>query len=347
MRKILIPALCLLLLSGCVKRAPRPSALDPERSSKPSPNSSSSSSRSSSPSPSRPSSSPTTARRPSSSSAGSAAHSGSQASSKKCGVFCQLRGGDSRPAHAKSEPARNKTQVARRSESRHQDPTPTRIEPRSPAAEPERPAAGEGVYHTVKKGETLWRICHAYGADVQEVSRRNGIDDPTQIAVGQRIFIPGADEVRAVAPAPLPEDGASDDNTPDPAPPSGIARGSLAFPVPGGIRFSPFGNRHGENHEGLDISAPSGTPVLAADDGKVVYSDNAIRGYGNMIIIKHAGNISTVYAHNSRNLVKAGDMVKRGQKIAEVGATGRATGPHCHFEVRVEEKAVNPEYYLP
>lgn len=253
---------------------------------------------------------------------------------------------DPKPARAKPAPARRPAQTARRNEPRT-EPTPTRSEPRSPSVAPERPSSEGGVYHTVKKGETLWRICHTYGADVQDVCRRNGIDEPTEIAVGQRIFIPGADEVRAVAPAPLPDVGDGDDATPDPSPPCGLARGALANPVPGAIRYSPFGNRHGEMHEGLDLSAPTGTPVLAADDGKVVYADNAIRGYGNMIIIKHAGNISTVYAHNSKNLVKAGDMVKRGQKIAEVGATGRATGPHCHFEVRVEEKPVNPEYYLP
>ncbi len=100
-------------------------------------------------------------------------------------------------------------------------------------------------------------------------------------------------------------------------------------------------------HEGVDISAPKGTGVLAADDGKVVYSDNSIRGYGNMIIIKHAGKLTTVYAHNRVNLVDTGDFVKKGQKIAEVGATGRASGPHLHFEVRIGEKPVDPEFYLP
>lgn len=327
-RKILIPALCLLLLaSGCVKRAPRPSATNPGSSSSSS-SSSSTSSRS-----------PASSRSSSSSSASS-----SQASNRKCGLSCQLR---KERQQAKREPSRTAT---RSKPSRREEPVETRIEPRSPEPRSERPSRSDGVYHTVKKGETLWRICHAYGADVQEVSRRNGITDPTQIAVGQKIFIPGADEVRVVAPAPLPEGGGSEEietGRPSAPPPVTGLKGSLLYPVPGGQDFSPFGMRHGRMHEGLDISAPTGTPVLAADDGKVVYAGNGISAYGNMIIIKHAGNISTVYAHNSKNLVKVGDMVKRGQKIAEVGQTGRATGPHCHFEVRIEEKPANPEYYLP
>jgi murein DD-endopeptidase MepM/ murein hydrolase activator NlpD len=99
-------------------------------------------------------------------------------------------------------------------------------------------------------------------------------------------------------------------------------------------------------HDGIDISAPAGSAVLAADDGKVTYSGNTIRGYGNMIVLKHAGNLATVYAHNRKNLVHEGEMVRRGQKIAEVGETGRATGSHCHFEVRLGKQAVNPLFYL-
>ncbi len=86
--------------------------------------------------------------------------------------------------------------------------------------------------------------------------------------------------------------------------------------------------------------------MFAADDGRVVYSDSRIRGYGNMIVIKHAGNLSTVYAHNKVNLVKEGDFVRRGQKIAEVGKTGNATGPHLHFEVRNGQEAVDPLKYV-
>jgi len=289
-RGINIWALCLLLLaSGCVKRAPRPSS-------------------------------------------GAEPPPAADDRGKKCGLFCRLEAQLRENARRQAEPKR--------------EPHPTTVEPASRA--PSRSSHSEGVYHTVKKGETLWRICHTYGADVQEVSRRNGIADPTQIQVGQRILIPGARETMAVTPAPLPENGDDGEwpSRPLPPPPSSL-KGTLLCPVPGGQITSHFGDRHGSVHEGLDLSAPAGTPVLAAEDGKVVYSDDGTRGYGNMIIIKHAGNLSTIYAHNSRNLVHVGEMVKRGQKIAEVGATGHATGNHCHFEVRVEEKPVNPEYYLP
>ena len=206
----------------------------------------------------------------------------------------------------------------------------------------------KGVWHTVEPGQTLWRICKTYGVDMEEVARINGIKDPSQIKAGQKIFIPGADKVKKVPASFVPSSSTA--SKPKPKPSSYHPRTSsskkLLWPVPGGILYSPFGPRGNEFHEGIDISAPVGTPVLAADDGKVVYSDNRIRGYGNMIIIKHSGNLSTVYAHNRVNLVREGEFVRRGQKIAEVGKTGRATGPHLHFEVRVGKEPVNPLKYL-
>jgi len=208
---------------------------------------------------------------------------------------------------------------------------------------------GKGVYHTVKKGENLWRICHTYGADIKEVARLNRINDVTSIRVGQKIWIPGASGVKNAPRAPSGTGGPETyrRRPPPSLPPRSQTQGTLSHPVPGGIVTSGFGPRDGRMHEGLDISAEPGTPVLAAKDGKVVYSDNAIHGYGNMIIIKHAGNLTTIYAHNRVNLVSAGDFVKKGEKIAEVGATGRATGPHLHFEVRLGEKPVDPQRYLP
>ncbi len=214
----------------------------------------------------------------------------------------------------------------------------------------------KGVWHTVEPGQTLWRICKTYGVDMEEVIRLNNIENPSQIQAGQKIFIPGVSQVKKVpasftpsspasAPSPKPRPSARSSSSPK-AYSSSTSPGKLLWPVPGGVLYSGFGPRNGKFHEGIDISAPEGTPVLAVDDGRVVYSDNRIRGYGNMIIIKHAGKLSTVYAHNRINLVKEGDFVRRGQKIAEVGRTGRATGPHLHFEVRVGKEAVNPLKYL-
>ena len=110
---------------------------------------------------------------------------------------------------------------------------------------------------------------------------------------------------------------------------------------------SHFGNRHGDFHDGLDLKANGGTPVFSVADGKVIYSADRISGYGRMVVVKHANDLSTVYAHNNKLLVKKGTFVKRGELIAMSGNTGRSSGPHLHFEVREGVKAVNPLYVLP
>ncbi len=100
-------------------------------------------------------------------------------------------------------------------------------------------------------------------------------------------------------------------------------------------------------HDGIDISASEGTAIHAAANGEVVYADQRLSGYGRMVIIRHANNMFTAYAHNQRNLVKKGQRVKQGAVIARVGHSGRATGPHLHFEVRRGTTAVDPLAYLP
>lgn len=110
---------------------------------------------------------------------------------------------------------------------------------------------------------------------------------------------------------------------------------------------SNFGSRSGEYHDGIDLRARSGTEVRASFDGKVIYSGSKISGYGRMIVIRHEGKLSTVYAHNSKLYVKAGARVRRGQLIALSGNTGRSSGPHVHFEVREGVTAINPILLLP
>jgi murein DD-endopeptidase MepM/ murein hydrolase activator NlpD len=122
-------------------------------------------------------------------------------------------------------------------------------------------------------------------------------------------------------------------------------KNGLSWPVAGKIT-SKFGPRRGSFHDGLDISAPLGTPILAAASGEVIYS-GALRGYGNLVILRHRGGYVTIYAHNQKNLVREGKAVRRGQVIARVGQTGRASGPHLHFEVRKDNLARNPLRYLP
>ncbi len=122
-------------------------------------------------------------------------------------------------------------------------------------------------------------------------------------------------------------------------------RTQFSWPIDGEIS-SLYGMRHGRRHDGVDIRAKIGTAIFAADSGEVVYSKK-MRGYGNLVLLRHANDFFTVYAHNSVNLVKVGAKVKKGQMVARVGRTGRATGPHLHFEVREGSVARNPLFFLP
>jgi murein DD-endopeptidase MepM/ murein hydrolase activator NlpD len=110
---------------------------------------------------------------------------------------------------------------------------------------------------------------------------------------------------------------------------------------------SDFGPRSGEHHEGIDLKAASGTPVYSAGSGVVLYAGNRISGYGNMVILGHDGDLSTIYAHNSRLYVKKGQSIRAGQKIALSGNTGRSSGPHLHFEVRSGLVALDPLKVMP
>lgn len=195
-----------------------------------------------------------------------------------------------------------------------------------------------GIYHTVRKNQTFYRICKTYGVSEKEVARINNIDEPTQIKVGQKIFIPGASmelEVEVVPPGEKEVTYETGSKTPKKS-----QKVKFIWPVEGVI-MSKFGWREGRHHDGIDISAPAGTPVKAVEAGKVIYNDK-LKGYGKLIIIKHEGQYSTVYAHNQANLVKEGDFVEQGQVIARVGMSGKATGYHLHFEIRRNKKPIDP-----
>lgn len=126
-----------------------------------------------------------------------------------------------------------------------------------------------------------------------------------------------------------------------------FARGEFLWPVPSSKRISSeFGHRWGKSHEGIDIPARRGAHILAAKEGLVVYSGSQLGGYGNITVISHPGGVFTVYAHAKKNYVKKGQKVNRGQVIAEVGTTGRSTGPHLHFEIRHNSKALDPKQFL-
>ncbi len=127
--------------------------------------------------------------------------------------------------------------------------------------------------------------------------------------------------------------------------------GKLAWPLPGKSMTSPYGNRVNpisrkkEFHTGIDIGGPTGTNVIAAADGVVIFAGTK-SGYGNVLVVDHGSGLSTMYAHNSKLLVGVGKSVKRGDAIAKCGSTGYSTGPHLHFEVRVNGATTNPLAYL-
>lgn len=124
-----------------------------------------------------------------------------------------------------------------------------------------------------------------------------------------------------------------------------VPDGHFSWPTEGRIS-SLFGPRGKVNHDGIDIAASEGTPVLCSAPGVVLYS-GVLRGYGRVVIVGHAYGLSTVYAHNREIFVRTGARVRRGSVIASVGRTGKATGPNLHFEIRRENVALNPLQYLP
>lgn len=221
--------------------------------------------------------------------------------------------------------------------------------------------ARKGVYHQVGKGETLWRIAKTYKISLKELQRVNRIKDPTKIKARDMIFIPRAKRIRKIRVVSPPVKTAKKPRKKPTkkkrAPPRfrkkkrakkpSKSKTSFRWPVKGKIS-SRFGSRRkGQRHDGIDISASKGTPIYAAKSGKVIYSDNRLRHYGNTIILKHDGGWFTVYAHNKKNLVSVGKWVKQGVKIAEVGNSGQSSKPRLHFEIRGKEKPVDPLVYLP
>jgi murein DD-endopeptidase MepM/ murein hydrolase activator NlpD len=194
----------------------------------------------------------------------------------------------------------------------------------------------------VRKGETIYRIARTYGVEPRDLMEVNDLTDPRLLKPGMEIFVPGA--LRPLDVPPLPP-GVVPEPEPVPSPAPAPRDAMLRWPLHG-VLYSRFGVRQGQRHDGIDISAPEGTPVLAAGGGVVVYTGRQ-SGYGAIVIVKHDGGLVTLYAHNSAVLVKEGERVEAGTPIARVGQSGRTTGPHLHFEVRDGTRPRNPLFYLP
>lgn len=216
----------------------------------------------------------------------------------------------------------------------------------------------EGAFHVVGKGETLEHICDVYGLDLKAVAQVNKLEIPFKLTAGATIFLPATAllsdiDSKGSHNQARPVIGSKDSQSRYLV--AGAIRGlrhpnvpELKFPVPHGLLTSPFGFRWGSFHRGLDIAAPVGNPVLACADGRVVFtgSQKRFRRYGNTVLIDHGKGAYTYYAHLSGILVKPGQLMRRGQKIALVGNTGRSTGPHLHLEVRVANQMYNPLAYF-
>ena len=206
-------------------------------------------------------------------------------------------------------------------------------------------------YYRVKKGDTLARIALDHGQAPRDVVQWNkavnSSFNPNVIEVGDLIMVKapvGSKSVKVAEKKPVTDkvDSQAPASTPEPAKAEVVAEPGIRLSWPAKGRVT---GEFSETNKGIDIAGKVGEPVLAASDGKVVYAGNSLRGYGNLVIVKHDNTYLTAYAHNSKLLVKEGDTVRKGQKIAEMGDTD-TTSAKLHFELRVNGKPVNPTPYL-
>ncbi|MCK4622322.1 MAG: peptidoglycan DD-metalloendopeptidase family protein [Desulfuromonadales bacterium] len=230
-----------------------------------------------------------------------------------------------------------------------------------------------GIYHTVKPGQTLYRISRSYGVAETTIARVNHISDPTRLRAGTRLYIPGADRVRyvpivksapaakAVTPPPVPKKAVSSGkkstikSPPSPRkkkpvqqrPAKATMVKKLQWPLRGKIVHSFSTVAKAGGGKGIEIAVRSGTAVTAAEAGKVIYGGDGVQGYGQLIILQHENDLFTVYGFNQRLYVRQGDFVSKGEKIALSGIPPAGGTPRLHFEVRKGKVAVNPILYLP
>jgi len=253
----------------------------------------------------------------------------------------------------------------------------------APVAAPARVAAGGNV-HVVQHGDTLMSIARHNGVTLTALAHANRLQTTSKLAIGDRVTIPGGGHQVAAAqpvparPAPAPaapaaapqaaqphtvpttkvasaapvqtarvakEEPRTTDTVVKTAEPSG-AMPSFRWPVKGRV-IAGFGSKpNGTQNDGINLAVPEGTPIKAADDGVVAYAGNELKGYGNLVLIRHSNGFVSAYAHASELMVKRGDTIKRGQVIAHAGQTGSVTSPQLHFEIRKGSTPVDPAQYL-
>lgn len=233
--------------------------------------------------------------------------------------------------------------------------------------------------HVVSPGETMTGIAKRYNVPLKDLAKANRIEPYAQLKMGDRLVIPGRfAEAKPPAAAPKPAQTQAQVQPPKAAPaPAPVQKMAAAAPAPTALAVSTTGNvseedvkgsssgspafrwpvrgriiagfgpkPNGQQNDGINLSVPEGTPIKAAEDGVVAYAGNELKGYGNLVLIRHPNGFVTAYAHASELMVKRGDTIKRGQTIAKAGQTGTVTSPQVHFEIRKGSSPVDPTQYL-
>ena len=236
--------------------------------------------------------------------------------------------------------------------------------------------------HVVNRGDTLISIARRNHVSVAELAQANNLEPSAKLKLGTKLTVPGA-KTAAAAPAAQPAAVAAAQpvaawrrplprwprlrpvrrkargwrrrrrrsRKPQPRAPvkAAEATGALPtfrWPVRGKVITSYGAKTNGKSNDGINLAVPEGTPVKAAEDGVVAYSGNELKGYGNLVLVRHANGYVTAYAHASELLVKRGDTIKRGQVIAKSGQSGEVGSPQLHFEIRKGSTPVDPLQFL-
>jgi murein DD-endopeptidase MepM/ murein hydrolase activator NlpD len=252
----------------------------------------------------------------------------------------------------------------------------------APVSKPVAVASAAPSVHVVNHGDTLMSIARRNHIPVAELAKANNLEPSTKLKLGMKLTVPGA-KTAAVAPvaqplavaavqpaaAPLPPttkmaaaagppqtahlaqatgkiEDAPAAETPVKASEATGALPTFRWPVRGKVITAYGAKANGKSNDGINLAVPEGTPVKAAEDGVVAYSGNELKGYGNLVLVRHANGYVTAYAHASELLVKRGDTIKRGQVIAKSGQSGEVGSPQLHFEIRKGSSPVDPLQFL-
>ena len=235
------------------------------------------------------------------------------------------------------------------------------------------PKSTGGNVHIVKSGDTLMNVARRNGVTVAALARANHLQTTAQLSVGDRLAIPGGHsaamasvapaqntqprtttvekvggpvKVASVGPVQTASVAKEEPRAIETPVKTAEAMPSFRWPVRGRV-IAGFGSKpNGTQNDGINLAVPEGTPIKAADDGVVAYAGNELKGYGNLVLIRHSSGFVSAYAHASELMVKRGDSIKRGQVIAHAGQTGSVTSPQLHFEIRKGSTPVDPTQYL-